>query len=116
MSAKKEFQAKNSSRMPEANRPSTAPPPATPTQTPTARPRSSGGKVVVMIDKVTGMTAAAPIPITARSAIRDCGEDTNIAAAAALPKITSPASSTRLRPNRSPSAPAGRRSPTKTRV
>src|SRR5450830_1309202 len=59
-------------------RPSTAPPPATPTQTPTARPRSSGGKVVVMIDNVTGMTAA-PMPITARSAIRGCGEDTNIA-------------------------------------
>jgi len=31
-----------------------------------------------MIDNVTGMTAA-PMPITARSATRGCGEDTNIA-------------------------------------
>lgn len=56
--AKNELQPKNSSRMPEPSRPITAPPPAMPTHTPTARARSSAGNEVVMIDSVTGMTAA----------------------------------------------------------
>ena len=71
--AKNEFQEKNSSRMPEPNRPITAPPPATPTQTPTARPRSSGGNEVVITDSVVGITAAAPAPMSTRAAISIAG-------------------------------------------
>ena len=41
-----------------------------PTQAPIARGRSSSGKEVVITDSVVGMTAAAPSPITARTAIK----------------------------------------------
>ena len=69
MRPKKELQSKNSSSRPEPSRPITAPAPTTPTQTPTAWARSSGGKDVVMIDSVVGITSAAPTPIAARSPI-----------------------------------------------
>ncbi len=59
--------------MPLPNRPRTAPPPATPTQTPMAFGRSSTGKEVVITDSVVGMIAAAPMPISARSAISWAG-------------------------------------------
>ena len=69
-----------------------------------------------MIDRVTGITAAAPTPITARSAISVLGSETSIASPAAVPKTTSPTMRMPLRPNRSPRAPAGSSSPAKTRV
>ncbi|HEY2869463.1 MAG TPA: hypothetical protein VGJ11_08130, partial [Gaiellales bacterium] len=50
-----------------------APAPATPTQMPTARPRSSSGKTFVMIERVIGMTSAAPTPMTARRPIASPG-------------------------------------------
>ena len=43
------------------------PPPATPVQTPTARPRSSGGKAAVMVDRVAGITNAAALALDTRS-------------------------------------------------
>ena len=52
-------QEKKCSRMPEVRRPMTAPPAATPTHVPTAFPRSSGGKMVVITESVTGMIKAA---------------------------------------------------------
>ena len=113
---KKELQSKNSSNRPEPSRPITAPAPTTPTQTPTAWARSSGGKDVVMIDSVVGMTSAAPTPIAARSPISVRGSSTKIAAAAATPNTTRPASRMPLRPKRSPTAPATSRSPAKTIV
>src|SRR6266511_200099 len=47
---------------PDVSRPRMPPPAATPTQVPTALPRSAGGKTVVMTDRVTGITNAAPTP------------------------------------------------------
>ena len=41
----------------------------TPAQVPIALPRSSGGKVTVMIESVAGIMNAAPTPWTARPAI-----------------------------------------------
>ncbi len=96
------------------NRPRTAPPAATPTQVPTALPRSSGGKIVVITESVTGMMSAAATPMPARIAISASGEWTNSAANDTLPKRASPAANRGLRPKRSPSAPAGRSSAAKT--
>ena len=45
------------------------PPPAKPAQMPIALARSSGGKLDVMIDSVTGMIIAAPTPATTRATI-----------------------------------------------
>ena len=56
-------------QQPGASRPKTAAPPATAAQTLTARVRCSSGKVPVMVDRVAGMTSAAPRPMTARRPI-----------------------------------------------
>jgi hypothetical protein len=104
----------HSSNVPERSRPMIAPAPAMPAQMPTARPRSWGGKTLVMIDRVVGITSAAPTPITARRPISVDGALTSIAASEAPPKTTSPVSRIPLRPKRSPSAPAGSSSPAKT--
>ena len=74
---------------------------------PTALPRSSGGKIVVITDSVTGITNAAPTPITTRSPISASGVLTNIAASDASPNSASPTARIGLRPKRSPIAPAG---------
>ena len=58
---------KCSSRKPEATGPMAAPPPAMPAQTAMALGRSSGGKTLVRMDSVAGMTKAAARPITARA-------------------------------------------------
>jgi hypothetical protein len=102
--------------MPEPNRPMTAPPPATPTQTLTARPRSSGGNDVVITDRVVGITAAAPAPMSTRAAMSRLGSSMVNAHPAAAPKATSPATRMPLRPYRSPSAPAHSSSPANTTV
>ena len=109
-------QSQTSSSTPETSRPKTAPAPATPTQAPTARPRCSAGNDVVMIDRVVGMTSAAPTPITPRRTISTSGSAVNAAAAEPSAKTASPMTSTGLRPYRSPSAPAGSSSPAKTRA
>ena len=54
-----------SSSAPETIGPMAPPAPAKPAHTPIARFRSSGGKIVVMIESVAGITSAAPMPITA---------------------------------------------------
>ena len=59
---------------PEVSSPSTADPPATAAQTLTARVRCSLAKVPVMVDRVAGMTSAAPRPRTARRAISSVAE------------------------------------------
>ncbi len=114
--AKNEDQSKNSRRMPEPKSPMTAPPPATPTQTPTAWARSAGGNDVVMTESVTGITAAAPRPITARTAMRTPGSSTRRPTAAAPAKSRIPAASTGRRPNRSPTAPSSSSIPANTSV
>src|SRR5690242_16505912 len=104
----------HSSSVPERSSPTTAPAPAMPAQMPTARPRSSSGKTFVMMERVVGMTSAAPTPITARSAISQPGSLTKTAASDATPKTARPIWRMPLRPKRSPSAPAGSRRPAKT--
>jgi len=95
---KKEFQSKNSSRIPVPNRPRTAPPPATPTQTPMARGRSASGNEVVITERVVGMIAAAPTPMNTRTTMRCVGSVVTIPTAAAAPKTTRPMRSRPLRP------------------
>ena len=96
------------SRSPPAiSMPSTPPPPATPAQAPTAFDRSSGGKELVRIERVEGMTAAAPMAESTRKAITAPVLSTNAVARAATAKIANPPTSTSRRPNRSASAPAG---------
>lgn len=84
------------------------PPPATPVHTPIALERSSSGKVEVMTARVTGMIIAAPTPLRKRAASMISDDVARPAAALAAPKTTRPASSTGLRPHRSPIAPSGR--------
>ena len=62
--------------------------------------------MVVMIDSVAGITSAAPMPMTARPAITCPASEARPATSDPDPNTTSPASSARLRPKRSPSAPA----------
>ena len=81
---------------------------------PTAFERASGGNALVMIDNVDGITNAAPAPATARQTIRKLGPVAAAASAYAAPNTTNPAMSVRLRPNRSPSAPAGKSRPANT--
>jgi hypothetical protein len=69
--------------------------------------RCSLENVPVIVDKVAGMTSAAPKPITARSPISSPAEVAVMATAEPAPKIVSPAISARRRPKRSPMAPAG---------
>jgi hypothetical protein len=107
LTAKADRQENHSSSVPVPSSPSRALPPATAAHTLTARVRWAGGKVPVMVDRVAGMTRAAPRPIRPRRPMSSLAEETVIAAAEAPPKMTSPASSARRRPNRSPRAPAG---------
>ena len=51
----------------DTNSPRMPPAPAKPDQMPIARARSSSGKVEVMIDRVTGMIIAAPMPAITRA-------------------------------------------------
>src|SRR5262249_36511433 len=78
---------------PVPSAPSRAAPPATDAQTETARVRSAGGKVLVMVDSVAGMTSAAPTPIRPRRKISSSADEAVIATAEAAPKMASPASS-----------------------
>ncbi len=94
----------------ETNRPTSPPLPATPAQMPMAWPRSSSGKLLVITDRVTGMIMAAPRPARIRAAIISPVEVANPAPRLAKAKTQRPATSTGLRPHRSPIAPTGMRS------
>ena len=92
-----------------------APIPAIPTQTPTAFALSSGGNTTTMIDRVAGITRAAPRPITALApmtwsevvAYRAVSAETS-------PTTASPVNRAGLRPKRSPKAPITNRVPPNT--
>ena len=107
---KTEPQANCSSSAPDARMPRVPPAPAKPAQMPTALARSSGGNTLVMVDSVPGMSSAAPIPMSARSAMSSLGEPASADSPAATPKMAVPAMSAPRRPKRSPTAPAGSRS------
>ena len=107
---------KCSSRNPLATGPTAAPPPEMPAQMAIALPRSCGGKTLVRIDSVAGMTNAAPRPMTARPtmiAVGAVAERRRTASRTGTP--TRPACSAPLRPKRSPMVPAVSSRPAKTR-
>ena len=81
-----------------------------------AAARSFGSaKTLAMIASVAGKMKAAPIPISARLTMRAPADPTDPATTDVIPKATRPTMSERLRPKRSPSPPAARSSPVKTR-
>ena len=89
--------------------------PLTALHTPIALARSVGSvKTLVMMARVAGKIMAAPMPISARPAMRVLAESTDPAYAEVAPNTTRPAISIRLRPYLSPSPPAARSSPVKT--
>ena len=98
LSAKIDGHESHWSSKPEMRRPRTAPPAATPTHVPTALPRSSGGKMVVITESVTGMMKAAATPITMRSPISCVGVWRKRARKDASPKSESPRARMGLRP------------------
>ena len=90
----------------EASRPRIPPAPVTPAHSPTALPRASSGNEAVITDKVTGITIAAPAPATIRPTMSSSGVPARAAARLPAANTARPASSTGLRPQRSPTAPA----------
>jgi hypothetical protein len=81
-----------------------------------ARARSSGGNTLARIDSVDGMTNAAPRPMSARAAMSWVGLVDTVDARDAMATTVRPNCSAPLRPNRSPSAPAGSSRPANTRA
>ena len=79
--------------------------PTAPAHRPTARPRSDDGKITVMMARVTGSTAAAPMPMSPRNTISWVGDAANADSADATPNSNSPMTRMRLRPYRSPRTP-----------
>ncbi len=94
----------------DTNSPMMPPLPAKPAHRPIARGFSSGGKLEVITDKVTGMIIAAPAPATMRARIITPTLGAKAAASEANPNTPSPTTRTGLRPQRSPIAPIGRSS------
>ena len=108
------LQAKCSIRKPPEMGPKATPMPDTAAQTAIAFGRSDAGKMLVRIESVVGMIPAAPRPISAREAISMVESVEKTAATDPAPKITSPDTSARLRPKRSPRLPAASSRPAKT--
>ena len=106
---------KCSRRKPDATGPTAAPLPEMPAQIAIAFARSRAGKTLVRIESVDGMTNAAPTPMIARAAISIADESASAPSSDPAPKISRPACSAPLRPNRSPRAAAVNNSPAKTR-
>ena len=100
------LQSKFSTAHPPTSRPMGAPIPAMPTQIPTALPLSSGGNTTTMIDRVAGITRAAPSPIRALAPIT-CSDVVAYWAVSAetSPTTARPIIRAGLRPKRSPTAP-----------
>ena len=81
-----------------------------------ARGRSSSVNMTGSTAMDIGKMTAAPSPSTARAAISSAGEPANAHAAELAPNTISAAISIRLRPNRSPSRPAGSSAAASTRL
>lgn len=83
------------------------PPPNTAAHTARAKARSLASvKTLRRIDRVEGMMAAPPTPRRARAAMTCQPSVAKTAMSEATEKMPKPAMSSRLRPQRSPSAPA----------
>ena len=89
---------------PPTSGPSATAAPEMPDHTPNASPRRSAGKAAASSVSVSGVTAAAPAPWTARAVTSRPVVGASAAAAEAAVKSESPARNMRLRPKRSPSA------------
>ncbi len=90
--------------------------PATAPQTPNAAPRRSGGKVLVMMVRVCGMSMAAPRPWTARNPISQPGPGAKPHAADATVNTAMPMANMIRGPIRSPSRPEVMTSTARTRA
>ena len=101
-------------RNPTMSGPSAPPAPAKPAHSAIALRRSSGGKIDVNNDSVDGITNAAPNPITLLLTMTAVEVSATVPMAPPSPNTASPNISARLRPNRSPSAPAVSRNPANT--
>ncbi len=86
------------SNTPPTTGPVAAATPATAVQMAMARPRSRSLKMLPRIDKVAGMVAAPPRPITPRATASCSGLVVNAATAEAVPNTLSPTSSRVRRP------------------
>src|SRR3954465_10113001 len=75
-----------SSNAPPTSIPRMPPAPAKPAHNPTALARPSGGKTLVIVDKVPGMISAAPTPVSTRHAMSALAE--SLTAQAAPRRIT----------------------------
>ena len=107
---------KCSSSQPPVIGPAATAMPLTALQMPIALARSLGSRnTLVMIARVAGKISAAPMPMSARPAMRPSGESVAPAKADVAPNATRPTISARLRPNLSPRPPAARRRPVNTR-
>ena len=95
---KTELHEKTSRSNPPARGPRPMPMAAVPAHTPMARPRSSRGKTLVMIDSVAGMISAAPRPMRTRSTMSWFTLPAKMTAALAPPKRMRPPCRARLRP------------------
>ena len=88
--------------------------PQTAVHTPTARARArSSGYRWRSMDSVPGSLAAAPSPITARPPISIGASGASAHSTEPAPKIATPMSMTRLRPNSSPTMPKASMAPEK---
>ena len=114
LTRKIQLQSACSTIQPPATGPIAMPRPDTPAQMPIAFARSRAGNVAVRIESVEGMMNAPPMPIRARLAISVDADPANADSAEPSPKTARPNVKARLRPKRSPSAPAVRSRPANT--
>ena len=90
---------------PTSGPPATARPAIAPMM-PITEPRLAGGKALVAMVRLSGVTAAAPTPCTARAAISAAAVGASAQAAEATVNNSRPATYIRRRPSRSPRAAA----------
>ncbi len=114
LTRKTAFQFACSISQPPATGPMAMPSPDTPAHTPIAFGRSWAGNTAMMIDSVEGMMNAPPMPMIARAPISISGVVASAERPEPSPKTARPSVRARLRPKRSPSAPAVSSSPAKT--
>jgi len=101
---------------PPSTGPTTTASAVTPPKIPSAQPRRCGGKAAFSRASASGITIAAPTPCSARAAISAPIPGASAHAADPDANTPSPATKTRRRPNRSPTAAAVMSSTAKARV
>ncbi len=101
---------------PPMNGPTAVPTPARPDQAPMALPRSSGRNVAWRIARLPGVSSAAPMPCSARAAIRNSEVGATAQSRDASANQMTPVTKIRLRPYLSPSEPASSSSPARVSV